>query len=260
MRPILLAPLYHPLRLAEDIAVVDLLSNGRITPVFAAGYRAPEFEMYGVGLTERRERVIQAIEVCAQAWTGEPFTFEGRTVVVSPTPTQRPRPPILMGGAAEATARRAAHIADGFDPAEPGLWETFREECRTLGRDPGPWAPRGPTFLYVTHDPEAAWARVGPNLLHAANSYARWIAASAQGTSVWYPPIGSVDDLRAGGAYRIVTPADCVDIAQELGTEGHLILRPLFGGMEPADAWESLELFENEVLPKLDVSPFGASS
>jgi len=253
-RPILLVPLYHPVRLAEDIAVVDLLSSGRMSPVFAAGYRKPEFDMLDVGLGERRSRVIEAIEVCKRAWTGEPFELHGRTITVTPTPAQRPRPPIIMGGGAEAPARRAAHLADGFDPAQPSTWDFYRDECLKLGRDPGPWVPRGPTFLYVTHDPDAAWADVGPNLLHAANSYARWIAESEQGSSEWYPPIGSVGELRAGGAYQIVTPEQCVAIARELGSDGHLILRPLFGGTEPAKAWASLELFETEVLPHIEIA------
>ncbi|WP_322753093.1 LLM class flavin-dependent oxidoreductase [Frankia sp. Cas3] len=253
-RPILLAPLYHPLRLAEDLAVVDLLSSGRMSPVFAAGYRTPEFDMFDVGLHERRSRVIEAIEVCKLAWTGQPFEFRGRTVTVTPTPAQRPHPPIIMGGGAEAPARRAAHLADGFDPAEPRAWDFYRDECLKLGRDPGPWIPRGPTFLYVCPDPDAGWADVGPNLLHAANSYARWIAESAMGSSEWYPPIGSVDELRAGGAYQIVTPERCIAIARELGLDGHLILRPLFGGTDPKKAWASLQLFETEVLPYLDLA------
>ncbi len=253
-RPILLTPLYHPVRLAEDLAVADLLSGGRMSPVFAAGYRAPEFDMFDVGLRERRSRVIEAIEVCKSAWTGQPFEFRGRTITVTPTPAQRPRPPIIMGAAAEAPARRAAHIADGFDPAEPRAWEYYRDECLKLGRDPGPWVPRSPTFLYVTHDPDAAWKEIGPNLLHAANTYARWIAESAQGSSEWYPPINSVDELRDGGSYQLVSPERCVAIAHELGPDGHLILRPLFGGTEPKRAWESLRLFESEVLPHLDVS------
>ncbi|MFF0014969.1 LLM class flavin-dependent oxidoreductase [Streptomyces sp. NPDC005374] len=252
-RPILLTPLYHPIRLAEDIAVADLLSGGRMSPVFAAGYRQQEFDMFQVGLGERRRRLIEAVEVCKQAWTGEPFDFRGTTVTVTPRPAQQPRPPIIMGGAAEAPSRRAAHLGDGFDPAEPRSWDHYRDECLKLGSDPGPWVPRGPTFLYVTHDPDAAWAEVGPNLLHAANTYARWIADSAQGKSEWYPPIASVDELRAGGAYEIVTPERCVAIGRELGPEGHLILRPLFGGTEPKKAWASLQLFESEVLPHLEV-------
>jgi alkanesulfonate monooxygenase SsuD/methylene tetrahydromethanopterin reductase-like flavin-dependent oxidoreductase (luciferase family) len=210
--------------------------------------------MYGLDLAERRRRVTTAVEVCRKAWTGQPFDFEGRTVTVTPTPATPGGPPIIMGGAAEAVARRAAHLGDGFDPAEPAAWDFYRDECQKLGSDPGPWIPRGPTFLYVTHDPDRAWADVGPHLLHAANSYARWIADSAQGSSVWYPPIESVEELRAGGAYQLVTPDDCVSIAEALGPGGHLILRPLFGGTEPEDAWASLELFESQVLPHIQVT------
>ncbi|MEV5831444.1 LLM class flavin-dependent oxidoreductase [Spirillospora sp. NPDC052242] len=253
-RPILLTPLYHPIRLAEDLATVDVLSGGRMSPVFAAGYRQQEFDMFQVGLKERRSRLIEAVEVCKSAWTGEPFDFRGTRVTVTPRPAQRPHPPIIMGGAAETPARRAAHLADGFDPAEPRAWDFYRDECLKLGRDPGPWVSRGPTFLYVTHDPDAAWAEVGPNLLHAANTYARWIADSAQGKSEWYPPIGSVDELRAGGAYEIATPERCITIARELGPDGHLILRPLFGGTEPEKAWAGLRLFESEVLPHFDIA------
>jgi alkanesulfonate monooxygenase SsuD/methylene tetrahydromethanopterin reductase-like flavin-dependent oxidoreductase (luciferase family) len=254
LRPILLAPLYHPLRLAEDIAVADLLSGGRLSPVFAAGYRRAEFDMFDVGLHERRRRVKEAVEVCRLAWRGEPFNFRGRTVTVTPTPAQRPGVPIIMGGAVEAAARRAAHLADGFDPAEPRAWEFYRDECLKLGRDPGPCAPRGPSFLYVTHDPEAVWAEIGPNLLHGAKTYARWLAESELGSNEWYPPIGSVDELRAGGAYQIVTPEECIAIACELGATGHLILHPLFGGTEPKHAWASLRLFETEVLPYIEVA------
>ncbi|MCX0272788.1 LLM class flavin-dependent oxidoreductase [Nocardia zapadnayensis] len=253
-RPILLTPFYHPIRLAEDLAIADLMSGGRMSPVFAAGYVHSEFDMYGVGRSERRARMIEAVEVCRKAWTGEPFEFRGETVRVTPTPAQRPGPPIIMAGAAEAPARRAAHLGDGFDPAEPRFWDAYRDECIKLGNDPGPWVPRGPTFLHVTHDPDAAWAEVGPNLMHAGNTYAKWIAESGHGTSDWYPPINSVDELRAGGAYQLVTPEQCIAIADELGTDGHLIFRPLFGGTDPERAWASLRLFESEVLPHIEVT------
>ena len=181
LRPIVLARLYHPLRLAEDIAVADLLSGGRMSPVFAAGYRRPEFDMFGVGPSERRRRVVEAVEVCRLAWTGGPFEFRGHTVTVRPRPAQGPAVPITLGGAVEASARRAAHIADGFDPAEPRAWDFYRDECLKLGRDPGPAAPRGPSFLYVTHDTEATWAAIGPNLLH----FGQRIRAMASRIGTW---------------------------------------------------------------------------
>lgn len=256
-RPILLTPLYHPVRLAEDLAVADLLSGGRMTPVFGLGYRQPEFDLFQVSMRQRRDRLLDAVDVCRRAWTGEPFEYAGKTIRVTPTPAQPGGPPITLGGAAEVACRRAAHLGDGFDPAEPKAWEYYRDECTKLGRDPGPWVPRGPTFLYVTHDPDKAWAEVGQNLMHAGNMYAEWIAASEMKTNPWYPPVSSPDELRAGGAYEIVTPERCIEIARELGPEGHLILRPLFGGTEPERAWASLRLFESEVLPhiKADVRP-----
>lgn len=191
-------------------------------------------------------------------WAGRPFDFRGRTVTVTPTPAQRPRVPIILGGAGEAPARRAAHLADGFDPAEPSAWDFYRDECQKQGCDPGPWIPRGPTFLYVTRDPHAAWTDIGPNLLHATNTYAHWLAESELGSNEWYPPIESVDQLRAGGAYQIVTPEQCVAIAEELGPTGHLILRPLFGGTEPKTAWASLQLFETDVLPYIEITELTA--
>jgi alkanesulfonate monooxygenase SsuD/methylene tetrahydromethanopterin reductase-like flavin-dependent oxidoreductase (luciferase family) len=242
------------LRLAEDIAVLDLLSGGRMSPVFAGGYRPAEFEMFGVGLDERRRLVNRAVEVCKRAWTGDPFEFEGRTVTVTPTPLQSPRPPITLGASVASIARQAAHIADGFDPAEPRLWDTYREECLTMGTDPGPWRERGPTFLYVTRFPDRAWEEVGESLMHAANTYAQWIHESFDRQSPWYPPIASVQELREGVAYRFVTPEQCIEIGRDLGPDGHLILRPLFGGIDPGRAWDSLELFERAVLPHLEVS------
>jgi alkanesulfonate monooxygenase SsuD/methylene tetrahydromethanopterin reductase-like flavin-dependent oxidoreductase (luciferase family) len=261
MRPILLTPLYDPIRLAEDLATADLLSQGRMSPVFAAGYVQTEFDMYGVERRERKDRLIEAVETCRKAWTGEPFDFRGRTITVTPRPAQRPGIPIIMGGSAEVSARRAAHLADAFDPAEPKYWDFYRDERVNMGcEDPGEWRQRGPTFLYITRDPIAAWDKVGPNLLHAANMYARWISEGGLGQSVWYPPINSVEELRAGGAYQIVTPEECVAIAEGLGDEGHLILRPLFGGTEPESAWESLRLFESEVLPHLRHAPVTAGA
>ncbi len=115
-RPVLLTPLYDPLRLAEDIAVVDLLSGGRIEPLLAAGYRPAEFAMFDRALDDRRRRVDETLAVLRQAWTGEPFEYHGRTVQVTPTPLQKPGPPIYLGGSFPSIARQAAHVADWLLP------------------------------------------------------------------------------------------------------------------------------------------------
>lgn len=102
----LIAPLYEPLRLAEDLAVLSNLSNNRVIPVLAAGYVESEFRALGRSLRDRK-RVMDALPgLLRKAWTGEPFEYEDRIVRVTPRPLTPP--PIWMGGSTEAAARRAA--------------------------------------------------------------------------------------------------------------------------------------------------------
>jgi Luciferase-like monooxygenase len=85
---------------------------------------------------------VHARIACRKAWTGEPFDFRGRTVTVTPRPAQRPGIPIIMGASAEVSSRRAAHLADAFDPSEPRFWEFYRDERIAMGgADPGEWIP-----------------------------------------------------------------------------------------------------------------------
>src|SRR5439155_22222623 len=131
---LILMPFYHPHRLAEDAAVCDLVCGGRLDLMFGAGYREEEFDMYGLDLHERGRTMREGIEFLKQAWTGEPFEFNGRTVQVLPRPAQRPRPKIILGGASPASARRAARIADGYAPIAPRLYEIYLEELAKLGK------------------------------------------------------------------------------------------------------------------------------
>jgi alkanesulfonate monooxygenase SsuD/methylene tetrahydromethanopterin reductase-like flavin-dependent oxidoreductase (luciferase family) len=143
LRVMAVAPFHHPIRLAEDLAVLDLLSGGRVSPVVLAGYRPAEFELYGVRREDRRATVRRAVQVLQQAWTGEPFEFDGRTVRVTPTPVQSPRPRVLMGGSHASVAREAAEIADGFR-APGGVVRGVPRRVRAPGPPgPGPVAGAG---------------------------------------------------------------------------------------------------------------------
>src|SRR5574340_91815 len=153
MRPnVLLAPLYDPLKLAEDCAVLSLASQGRFDIALGAGYRPRECAMFGKRMEERWAAVGTAVKVLRQAWTGQPFTYQDRSVFVRPVPDPRPR--ILLGGGSEAAARRAARIADGFSvPHSPELWDAYRQARVALGKpDPGPPPKLGPVFLWVAED------------------------------------------------------------------------------------------------------------
>jgi alkanesulfonate monooxygenase SsuD/methylene tetrahydromethanopterin reductase-like flavin-dependent oxidoreductase (luciferase family) len=193
----------------------------------------------------------ESVEALKSAWTGEPFDFRGRVVRILPRPAQRPRPQIFMGGASPASARRAARIADGYQPLAPRLYEIYLEELRSLGKAPpdDTGADRvGPaSYVYVAEDPDRAWARIAPHALHDANEYARWIG-DRRGP---FQPASDAAELRTRGIYRVVTPEECVVLSR---ASGGLTFKPLVGGLDPETAWESLQLFADKVLPHLAVS------
>jgi len=242
-----IAPLHDPLRLAEDLAVLDLLSGGRLLVTVGAGYVGSEFAMFDRDPAGRAAAVERTVETLKRAWTGEPFEYGGRTVRVTPRPFQQPRPMILLGGSSARAARRAARIADGYLPSGPESFDAYRAAVVELGRpDPGPCPPPGPRFVYVAEDPERAWARVGPSCLYEMNAYGAW--AVAAGLATGYHPVADLDELAATGAYPVVTPEQCVELARRHGT---LVLHPLCGGMDPELSWASLELIEQRVMPVL---------
>lgn len=113
----ILAPFHHPLRLAEDAAVVDQLSNGRLILGLALGWREEEFRGFGIPMRQRAQRLEEMVAVLRHAWTGERFTFQGRhfqfdRVRITPIPAHRI--PIWIGGGSPRAIERAATIGDGY--------------------------------------------------------------------------------------------------------------------------------------------------
>jgi alkanesulfonate monooxygenase SsuD/methylene tetrahydromethanopterin reductase-like flavin-dependent oxidoreductase (luciferase family) len=219
--------------------------------VVAAGYREAEFAMFGRRLAERPARMRAGVEALRRVWTGEPFEYEGETVRVTPRPRQSPGPPLLLGGSSEVTARRAAHLGDGFFPGagDPGLRDAYRDECAKLGRTPRIEFLAGPIFLHVSREPDADWQRIAPHALHEANSYGRWMHEA--GVSGPYAPLSDAESLRASGLYAVLTPEACVERITSLEQGGTIVLSPLMSGLDPALGWESLQLFAEEVAPSL---------
>jgi alkanesulfonate monooxygenase SsuD/methylene tetrahydromethanopterin reductase-like flavin-dependent oxidoreductase (luciferase family) len=250
----LLVPLHDPLRLAEDLAVLDIIARGRLTVVPGAGYVPGEFAMFGKLKSQRGRAVERAVHVLRQAWTGQPFEYEGRQVTVTPRPFQRPGPPLFLGGGSEPAARRAARIGDGYSPTDAASWEHYRASRIELGHpDPGELKPRGPLFLYVADDPEAAWAEIGDALLYEMNAYGAF--ATAAGESTPFSTTESVEALRRSPNYAVITPSQCIELADSIGPEGTLTFRPLAGGLDPELSWRSLHLFETDVAPHIHIAP-----
>ena len=244
----LIAPLHDPLRVAEDLAVVDQLSGGRVDVVLANGYVPAEFEMFGVALGERVGRVTEAVETLRAAWTGEPFEFRGRIARVTPTPLQQPGVPIWLGGSSEGAARRAARIADMFIPSLPEFWDVYRDELAKLGKpDVGPMPPGSASYIHVSDEPEATWEQILPHAMHEMNAYGKWAAES--GAATGYQPIEDPEALEALGMYQVMTPEECVEAIRGLGEHGSFMLHPLMGGVHPDLAWQNLRTIEEKVLP-----------
>jgi alkanesulfonate monooxygenase SsuD/methylene tetrahydromethanopterin reductase-like flavin-dependent oxidoreductase (luciferase family) len=247
----LIVPFYDPLRLAEDVAVVDLLSGGRLDVVVAGGYVHREFEMFGVPRSERPKRVHETVDTLRAAWTGEPFEFRGRTVQVLPTPAQPGGPRITLGGSSEAAARRAARIADGFMPTDAAFWPHYRDECAVLGKaDPGPAPEASGRVTVLAKDSDRAWDELAPYFLHEMNAYGAWQAEADLATP--YRPVSGIDELRSLGQYQVLTPEAYIEELRANGATAFAMLHPMVGGIPPDRAWESLRLFEQDVLPHLE--------
>lgn len=244
--------MYDPVKLAEDMVVLDLISGGRVAHVVGLGYRPEEYEMFGVDFSARGKVMDAKLATLLAAITGEPFEHDGRTLQVTPAPFTPGGPRIMYGGHSLAAARRAGRNGLDFfaEGAAEGLEEAYREAAAAAGHEPGtcliPSAEQ-PTSLFVATDPDTAWDRIGPYLLHDAQMYAEWMGSSHDAASK--SSALTVDDLRAeGGAYRIVTPDQAVDMVRS----GMLLgLQPLCGGLAPDLAWESVRLVGDTVMPAL---------
>lgn len=243
----LIAPFHDPLRIAEDLCVLDNLARGRLDIVVAGGYAHEEFEMFGIELRERPKRVTETVETLRAAFSGQPFSYRGRNVQVTP-PSNRPgRPLVLMGGASEPAARRAARIGDGFVPSTPDVWEFYRDEVIALGRaDPGPCPFPIVKVTALADDAEAGWRELASYFLYETNAYGQWQAQDD--ISSPYRTRSGTEELRAAGNYEVLSP-DALIAQLRAMPIASVSFHPMCGGIPPAKAWESLKLFEREVLP-----------
>ncbi len=251
----LLVPQHDPVRLAEDIAVLDLLSGGggRLRITTGLGYRPSEYHLLGRDWKRRGKLLDEALEVMLAAWTGEPFEYRGETVQVTPVPVTQPHPVLFIGGASPAAARRAARFGLPFFPDNdvPELKELYEQELAVHGKTGFCFMPPAKAeMIFVTDDPDRLWAEHGQCFMNEAGVYHQWRVEGGGGESAVTSNAHTLDDLRAEAIYRAVTPAQLVD---EINAGRDAVsLHPLVGGMPVEEGWKCLELYVNEVLPALE--------
>lgn len=242
--------MHDPVRLAEQLATVDLIARGRMSVICGTGYRQEEFEMAGLEFKDRFTQLEECITVLRQAWTGEYFTYRGRRVKVRPLPHSPQGPILLIGGSTPIAARRAARLRCFFSAAsdDPAIAQAYREACEEEQYQGFVMLPpKAPGFVHVTRDPERDWERLAPYALHEAMAYDAW-QRPGQSSVVHVHGARTVQDLKDSGVYAVVTPEECVNLARKFGS---LTMHPLMGGIPPELAQESLDLLASEVLPVL---------
>lgn len=241
---------YDPIRLAEDMTILDVLSHGRVSYVMALGYRPEEFALYGVAWEERGRVAEEKLGALLAALRGEVVEYGGRRGRIMPAPVRPIR--ISWGGGTPAAARRAArHGLDLFaEGGGPDLQRVYEEEARRHGREPGLCmvpSPGTPTTVFVADDVDRAWQELGPHMLHDIAMYGEWNAKAGKQGIASLSAARTVEELRdEQGSYRVYSVAEAVGIVKGGGL---LSLQPLCGGLPPDVAWKYLEVVTDEVMP-----------
>ncbi len=251
-------PLHDPVILAEQIAVVDLISNGRLNVIFGAGYVPQEFAMFGKSLRDRGKLLDSGIELILRALRGERFevvteTGASRPVFVRPLPVKDPRDIIMAGGGVEASAKRAAKYDIGFGPMMPHIVDTYLAEVERLGRKPRQYYRPNqgmPLAIHLCEDPEQGWRAIERHAVHVVTEYAKWASAEGDHSN---SPFKGLDDpavLKQAGLFACWTPEQLLAKIPSIGDRGNVGIQPLLGGLDPAEGWKSLKLF-GQMLPDI---------
>ena len=243
----LLVTLYDPIRLAEEIAILDLVSRGRFSFVAGIGYRPIEYHAVGKSWADRGRLLDECVDTLLNAWSGEAFEYRGKTIRVTPVPMSRPTPFFFLGGMSKVSARRAARYGIPYFPAidDSELEACYHAELAKHGKQGFYMAPgRGNSMTVVDPDPERAWAELGPYYLRELREYSSWKRAEVRrpGEGV----AETVEDVRHGDRFEILTPEACRARA-EAGEVEQVCLHPLAGGVPVERAWEILRRYTEEV-------------
>jgi alkanesulfonate monooxygenase SsuD/methylene tetrahydromethanopterin reductase-like flavin-dependent oxidoreductase (luciferase family) len=254
---IALAPLYHPVRFAEECAVLDILSGGRLEMAAAIGYRRRETDAYGVDFTKRGKRFDEFLEIVRRLWAGETVTFDGQHYAVKNATIMPPPPrgqiPLYLGGFADKAMERVAKYGDGYFGNED-VCGVYADKLRAQGKDPADARIRiQGLFTVVAKDPEQALHELAPYYHYVNNTYGAWLnedKASGVGDAALLKPM-SLDDFKASGILQIFTPEQAIDWFRALQTripvEHFMMMLP--AGLPPAKFIPYAEVFAQEVIP-----------
>jgi probable F420-dependent oxidoreductase len=263
---VLLAPFHNPLRVAEDAAVVDNISGGRLNLGLGLGWVPEEYRMFGIPTKGRGKRLEEFVDVVRHAWTGERFSYDGtfynyEDVLVRPRPSRSV--PLYLGGSTPPALERAARMADGHFPPSGGSPAQALERAKEIASIRERLGLSGPyrfgMFLNIGigADAEDGWRRIRDGMLHVRGSYAMWGMGEKDVTNARDTAAAWEDQVRPGALCG--SPQQIVDELgphlRELETLGFddvfvsAILAP--PGTPPDQASEAVETFGAKVISVL---------
>lgn len=260
---VLILTLHNPVRVAEDAAAVDLISNGRLDLGVAIGYRKEEFEGFGLDMGQRPSRIEEGIEIMEKCWADGAFSFSGKRfefsdIDVTPKPVQRPVP-IYIGAFEEPAVRRAGRLGYplliGPGRTVPMIMDTlgwYGDEAERHGRDPGSVEH---VLLRETYVAETSEEALAGGTEYIINMY-RFYLTLGVNIVIRGKKITSVDDPLfehlAEDRFMIGTPEHCAGevgkYARETGIR-NIMCRMVFPQAPREDISRSIELFGKRVVP-----------
>jgi alkanesulfonate monooxygenase SsuD/methylene tetrahydromethanopterin reductase-like flavin-dependent oxidoreductase (luciferase family) len=256
---VLLMPFHNPVRLAEDIAVVDAISGGRFELGVGVGYKVEEFEGFNVPFSERGARTNEALGIIRRLLDGETVTFKGKffelkNVKVTPEPIQK-HLPIWIGGFTPPALRRAARYGDGFTAPDASR-QVYDDYLAALSKQGKPTTDvkfaAGYTWLICSNDPDKTFNEAADHIIYQSNNYMEW----AEKAGMLKNPVYFRDraHLRESGRFKVVEPDTCIKLIREYVEKvpmTHYYSWTLPPGLPPRWAQPHLELFASKVIPAL---------
>jgi len=249
-----LAALYHPLRLAEEVALLDVLTDGRVNWGAGRGFEPAEFQAFGVPLDETAPRFREAVEVVLRAWTADRLTFHGKywdfdDVEVLPKPIQQPHPPTWVAATSIDAVSWAASMGHDIlmDPhasfAEIGAkYDHYRAERAANGfPDPGDTPMARLVAVAATDDEAERVARAGAAWTIGAYAHDAAPSSGIANDDVAARIEGYVNDRIVWGSPSRVRD-ELARLTEEMRLH-YLMIAPL--------SHESFVRFTDEVLPQV---------
>lgn len=256
---VVLAPLHHPIRLAEDAATVQAISNGRLILGLGLGWSPTEFTAFGTDITRRGRAMSEILQFLPKAWTGEPFTWQG-DVYSYPELAVRPAPaariPVVVGGTVDAAVRRAARHADGFfSNASPVSFvaqvAAGTEEMERIGRDPATFR-----WIYYAGMYPGPKEEIVDQMWHQMWKYTDMEASAARRggivptaplTQEWRTRV--LDRIVGGSADEIIDTI--ASLRERVGVPVEWVTRSHFADLDYQRQIEIVDTIAEEVMPHL---------